>query len=856
MNIKYDHSLCEENSSIQDDLQKKNDISFESKNNFYTIVFPPPNVTGKLHIGHAWNCSVQDFLIKYNNLKGKNSLLLTGMDHAGIATQTKYEAFLRENNKFNLNEKRETNLKNLHEWVKETADVIRSQWKSLGMSLDYSRERFTLDDKSNETVNYAFVKLYEKGIIYRGWKLVNWDVKLQTAISNIEAIKKEIDSKMYYIKYFYESNNEEYLTIATTRPETIFVDECIFVNPKDNRYKDKVNKMVLNPLTLKPIPILADNYVDKNFGTGAMKCTPAHDFNDYELGIKYKLNIESCIDQNGKLNNKANQFEGYDRLEAREKIAQFLKDNNLLVKVEKIKSVVEHSERTNEIVEPLLSEQWFIKMNDYAKKIIEWQKSNNKTEFFPKKFDKMLNNWLVNVHDWCISRQLWWGHQIPAWYHNKTGEIYVGINPPKNENDYTRDNDVLDTWFSSGLWPLTLSGFKDKLNERFPTDVLVTGFDIIFFWVVRMMLFSLEFSKQMPFKDVYITGLIRDHLGRKMSKSLGNGVDPNDVIKQYGADALRLFLLSSSSPGEDLKYFPEKVEACWNFLNKLWNSFRFIKINSEGINLNNTNKLILCNFDIWILNKFKDVFNKSRKHFDKYNLLIGLRYIIDFVKNDFCNTYIELNKNRINKKDAASIYVLNLIMENILKLLFPACPFITYYLYKELPNNKTKKSIVFEKFEKINFRKKEDMIEKILSIIELIRIIRFENKLSKKDAFDVTLISKNFSLLNNKFKDEIKNILSSENINLIEIVESHNNPTHVLNQLSLIIHNNYQNNELKKEEIRKEIEFLDFEINRAKNILSNKNFVSKAPKEKVEEEKQKLNNYTNRLNEIKKQQNN
>lgn len=852
MNIKYDHLLCEESDLIQKDLQKKNDISFKAKDNFFTIVFPPPNVTGKLHIGHAWNCSVQDFLIKYNNLKGKNSLLLTGMDHAGIATQTKYEAFLRENNKFNINEKRETNLKNLHEWVKDTASIIRSQWKGLGMSLDYERERFTLDEKSNEAVNYAFVKLYEKGIIYRGLKLVNWDVKLQTAISNIEAIKKEIDSKMYYIKYYYESNKKEYLTIATTRPETIFVDECIFVNPRDNRYKNKINQKILNPLTSKAIPILSDDYVDKNFGTGAMKCTPAHDFNDYELGIKHKLNIESCINLDGKMNDKANQFKGMDRLEARVKVAQYLKDNGLLVKIEDIKSVVEHSERTNEIVEPLLSEQWFIKMDEYAKRIIKWQKSNKATVFHPKKFDKMLNNWLVNVHDWCISRQLWWGHQIPAWYHKKTGKIYVGLKPPKNESEYVRDNDVLDTWFSSGLWPLTLNGFKGKLHSRFPTDVLVTGFDIIFFWVVRMMLFSLEFSDQMPFKNVYITGLIRDSLGRKMSKSLGNGVDPNDVIKQYGADALRLFLLSSSSPGEDLKYFPEKVESCWNFLNKLWNSFRFIKMNSEGVNLDKVEKPDYSNFDIWILNKFIDVSNKSRKHFDKYNLLVGLKYVTDFVKNDFCNTYIELNKSRINKKDVASLYVLNFIMENVLKLLFPACPFITYYLYNELPNNKNKKSIVFEVFEKINFRRKENTIDKVLSIIDLIRVIRFDNKLAKKDSFEITLISKELNNQSNKVKQEIKDILLSENIKLREIIESNNKPTHILDGLSLTIHNDYQNNDLKKEELKKEIEFLEFEINRAKNILANKNFVAKAPKEKVEEEERKLKNYSDRLNEIKK----
>lgn len=852
MNIKYDHLLCEESDLIQKDLQKKNDISFKTKDNFFTIVFPPPNVTGKLHIGHAWNCSVQDFLIKYNNLKGKNSLLLTGMDHAGIATQTKYEAFLRENNKFNINEKRETNLKNLHEWVKDTASIIRSQWKGLGMSLDYERERFTLDEKSNEAVNYAFVKLYEKGIIYRGLKLVNWDVKLQTAISNIEAIKKEIDSKMYYIKYYYESNKKEYLTIATTRPETIFVDECIFVNPRDNRYKDKINQKILNPLTSKAIPILTDDYVDKNFGTGAMKCTPAHDFNDYELGIKHKLNIESCINLDGKMNDKANQFKGMDRLEARIKVAQYLKDNGLLVKIEDIKSVVEHSERTNEIVEPLLSEQWFIKMDEYAKRIIKWQKSNKATTFHPKKFDKMLNNWLVNVHDWCISRQLWWGHQIPAWYHKKTGKIYVGLKPPKNESEYVRDNDVLDTWFSSGLWPLTLNGFKGKLHSRFPTDVLVTGFDIIFFWVVRMMLFSLEFSDQMPFKNVYITGLIRDSLGRKMSKSLGNGVDPNDVIKQYGADALRLFLLSSSSPGEDLKYFPEKVESCWNFLNKLWNSFRFIKMNSEGVNLDKLEKPDYSNFDIWILNKFIDVSNKSRKHFDKYNLLVGLKYVTDFVKNNFCNTYIELNKSRINKKDVASLYVLNFIMENVLKLLFPACPFITYYLYNELPNNKNKKSIVFEVFQKINFRRKENTIDKVLSIIDLIRVIRFDNKLAKKDSFEITLISKELNNQSNKLKQEIKDILLSENIKVREIIESNNKPTHILDGLSLIIHNDYQNNDLKKEELKKEIEFLEFEINRAKNILANKNFVAKAPKEKVEEEERKLKNYSDRLNEIKK----
>ncbi|MDE5949643.1 MAG: valine--tRNA ligase, partial [Malacoplasma sp.] len=692
LNSKYDHNFCEKNFSLWNIQKKMNSKNLNASKNLFSILVPPPNITGKLHIGHALNLTIQDALIRFNLLNGKNAYWVCGMDHAGIATQTRYERYLKENKIVDNSKSREEKIKKLHTWSQQNASEIRQQWKNMGLFLDYDNEHFTFNEKSNEIVNQVFVKMYKDGLIYRSKTLVNWDTKLKTAISNIEVIKKEKETNLYFIKYLIK-DSKDFLTVATTRPETIFVDECLVINPKDERYKKYLNKTVINPFTKKELPIISDSYVDKEFGTGVMKCTPAHDFNDFELSKKYNLKIESCFNEDGTTNEKAVGFENLKIADCREKCVEFLKNNNLLIKTEKIISSIGFSERTDVVVEPIMSEQWFVKVSDYAKKIVKIQKTNNKVVFHPKKYEKLLINWLSNLNDWCISRQLWWGHQIPVWYKKNSKEIYVETKPPKNPELYTRDNDVLDTWFSSGLWPITTTDSMTKKSPKYPTDILVTAFDIIFFWVFRMMFFGLYLKKELPFKNCYITGLIRDEQNRKMSKSLGNGINPSDVIKQYGADALRLFLLSSSSPGEDFSFSEAKIKSCWSFINKLWNSFRFIEMKNKKTETKNNYKS-LSDFDKWILNKFSSTYQDFIKHFEKYNFLIAIKKLTDFVWDDFCNTYIELTKNRVENEEA-NIWVLNFILEKILILLHPICPFVTANLYDNF-SLKTNNSILEE----------------------------------------------------------------------------------------------------------------------------------------------------------------
>lgn len=840
---KYSHKECENNSQLLVEQEKKNKLARKAKDNFFSILMPPPNVTGKLHIGHAWNGTVQDCLIRYNNLAGKNSVWLAGMDHAGIATQTKYESFLRDQKK-SLPENRNEKISDLREWVKDNANWIRSQWKKMGFALDYENEMFTLDKESNKNVERVFVDLYKKNLIYRGKTLVNWDTFLQTAISNIEVIKKETDTFMYYIKYWLEDKSD-YLTVATTRPETIFVDECLVVNPKDKRFSKLVNKFALNPLTNKKIKIIADSYVDIDFGTGVMKCTPAHDFNDYEIGKKYKLPVVSCFNENGTMNEYANSFKGLTIKECRKEVVKFFESKDLLVKKEQIVSSIGYSERSNTVVEPMLSEQWFIKMDYFAKLVLDNQKTKNKVVFYPKRFENMLVKWLENVNDWCISRQLWWGHQIPAWKNIKTNEYYVDTKPPKNEKDYVRDNDVLDTWFSSGIWPMTTSYSFDKESNFFPTDVLVTAFDIIFFWVSRMIFFSLYFKKEIPFKHVYMTGLIRDEKGRKMSKSLGNGIDPNDMVDIYGADALRLFLLSSSAPGEDLSFSETKVKASWNFINKLWNSFRFVYSNDlfdKKIKKPETKNLLA--FDKWIINKFNKMKNEFDKLFKEYSFLLAIKKLTDFIWNDFCNNYLELNKKRLQDNDETFKWVLDDLIKKILILLHPICPFVTNYLYDLLPF-KNQKSIIYESnnFEKINV--KENTIDSVLQIIEFVRNYRATNNLLKKDACNLSLYSDSFKKLSKDQINEVVNIFAYENINL-NLFNSSNDikPNLTTSTYSVVLEfeNKSDSKDVEQEisNIKKEIEKTDFEINRCNSMLNNQNFISKAPKEKIDLEKQKL----------------
>lgn len=856
LNTKYNHLLTETEliDKMFDVQQKLNIEALQSKNPF-SILLPPPNVTGKLHIGHAWNLTIQDCLIRYNILHGKKSYWICGMDHAGIATQTKYENSLREKNQYNPDEDRNTKIKKLYDWTQTNANHIRNQWKKMGLCLDYDNEWFTLQEKSNKVVNETFVRLYNDKLIYRAKKLVNWDTQLKTAISNIEVIKKDTQSKMYTIKYYIENTNK-FLSVATTRPETIFVDECLVVNPEDERYKDIIGKKVFNPLTSKTIPIIADEYVDKSFGTGVMKCTPAHDFNDYELGIKYNLNVVSCFNEDGTTNEHAKGFENLTIKECRNKVVKYFKEHDLLIKEEDVISNIGFSERTGTVVEPMMSYQWFVSMKEYADKIIENQKTSNKVTFYPNKFEKMLINWLKNINDWCISRQLWWGHQIPVWYKNNSDEIYVGLTPPQNEKEYTRDNDVLDTWFSSGLWPITTS---NALNEKhpncFPTDVLVTAFDIIFFWVSRMIFFSLYLKNEIPFKNVYITGLIRDSLNRKMSKSLGNGIDPNDVVEQYGADSLRLFLLSSSSPGEDLSYSEQKVKSAWSFINKIWNSFRFLEMNEEGFVFDvNKKPNNFSLFDKWILNEFTLMVDSYKKQFSKYNFLVGIKKLVDFTWDSLCNTYIEFNKYRKEDKQTY-LWVLNYLLINVLILLHPICPFVTNNLYesKEFKNKKSSILLETSEFEKWNF-KDVDNIKNVLLIINKIRTFNFDNKITKNQIVDILVLNQDKQLY--KFDSEIIKILNQAKINVIENTNIDSKPDFIESDFLIYITNKdnllSSNNSLDKEKIMEEIKKLEAEIARCDGMLNNERFMSKAPESKIKEEKEKREKYSIKLEATKK----
>ncbi|MDE6472881.1 MAG: valine--tRNA ligase, partial [Ureaplasma sp.] len=552
---------------------------FTNKKSF-SIILPPPNVTGHLHLGHAWDTSYQDMLIRYKKLRGYNTFWVPGTDHAGIATQTKFEKHLKETENLTRDEiGREKFLDKLWDWKESQANFIRSQWKKLGLSLAYKYEKFTMDADVNLAVNKVFVDLFKKGLIYQKKKIVNWDPILKTAISNIEVVYKTTKSKMYYLKYWTE-NKSEYIIVATTRPETMFGDVCLVANPDDERYLKYKNTKFINPANNELLPIIYDDYIDKEFGTGIMKCTPAHDFNDNELAIKHNLEFINILNENGTMNEIANEYNGFDRFECRNKLIEKLQQQNLVEKIEDIENNIGYSERTNVIVEPYMSNQWFVKMKPLADEIIKIQNSNNKVEFVPNRFNNTLLTWLENIDDWCISRQLWWGHQIPIWYNKHNNEIYCDVKEPIDKENWVRDESVLDTWFSSGLWPLVTLNWPNTNNKIFkkffPTDVLVTGYDIIFFWVSRMLTMSQENQNSIPFKEVLIHGLIRDEQGRKMSKSLGNGIDPMDVIDEYGADSLRLFLTSSSTLGEDLNYSNTKVASNWNFLNKLWNGYRYI----------------------------------------------------------------------------------------------------------------------------------------------------------------------------------------------------------------------------------------------------------------------------------------
>jgi len=821
----------------------------------FCIVIPPPNVTGKLHIGHAWDGTLQDLVIRYKHLKGFDTLWVPGSDHAGIATQAKVEAKLREQGISRYDLGREKFLEVTWDWKKEYHGYIQDQWAKLGLSLDYSKERFTLDEGLSNAVKKVFVDLYNKGLIYQGYRIINWDPVQRTALSNIEVIYEETESKMYYFKYYLEDKSD-FLTVATTRPETMFGDTCVVVNPNDKRYKSWVGKKVINPANDELLPIIADEYVDVEFGTGAMKCTPAHDPNDYLLGKKYGFENIVVMNDNGTMNEKAGKYNKQDRFECRNNLVNDIDEKGLLVKIEKHINQVGYSERSHAIVEPYLSKQWFVKMKPLAEQALANQQTKNKVKFYPGRFEKIYTNWMNNVEDWCISRQLWWGHRIPAWYHKDTKEMYVGIEPPKDIENWNQDEDVLDTWFSSALWPFSTLNWPDTNNELFkryfPTDCLITGYDIIFFWVSRMMFQSLEFTKNIPFKNCLIHGLIRDSQGRKMSKSLGNGVDPIQVINEYGCDALRYFLTTNSAPGQDLRFSDEKVNSARNFINKIWNASRFVMMNlGQDFKAEEIELEYASIYDLDILKKLNKTIRILDESMDKYEFVVAGQALYNFVWDDFCSSYIEMAKIALNSDNEKSKKVckntLHLVLKSIIIMLHPYIPFVTEEIYQGLRNDENacllkecSWPIVNKAYDKFD----SSTVEYIDSIIKTIRTMKNEKGIAPNKKISLKLFSSNKELLDSIQSNEtyLSRFCFAEHVDYLEKANSEENGiTYVIKEVTLFIPTGdliNVNEEILK--LEKEIERINSEIARGENMLNNENFVAKAPEAKIELERNKL----------------
>lgn len=823
----------------------------------FCIVIPPPNVTGKLHLGHAWDTTLQDIIARYKRLKGYDMLWLPGMDHAGIATQAKVDERLKKEGISRYDIGREKFLDRAWEWKEEYASHIRQQWAKMGLSLDYSRERFTLDEGLSHAVRKIFVDLYNDGLIYRGERIINWDPKAKTALSNIEVIHKEIEGAMYTFKYKVVETGQ-ILNVSTTRPETMFGDVCVCVHPDDLRYTDVIGKHVINPANGDELPIIADSYIDIEFGTGAMKCTPAHDPNDFLIGEKYKLPKIICMNPDGTMNECCGEFKDMDRFECRKALVKKIEAEGNLVSIEKHMHQVGHSERTDVIVEPYLSKQWFVKMKPLAEEVLKHQENpEEKINFYPLRFEKTFNQWLENIEDWCISRQLWWGHRIPAWYHKDSGEVYVGYEDPKDIENWIQDEDVLDTWFSSALWPFSTLGWPentDDLNRYFPNDVLVTGYDIIFFWVARMAFQSRYAMHSRPFKDVLIHGLVRDAQGRKMSKSLGNGIDPMEVIDKYGCDSLRFFLTTNSTPGQDLRFITEKVEAAWNFINKIWNASRFVCMNLDAdFSIDQLDLSQASMIDKWILKRLNETIESVSANMDKYEFALVGNELTSFVWDDFCSWYIELCKANLNSEDAAIRNAVKstlvTVLSAIVRLLHPFMPFVTEEIYLSIPH----------RFESINLETWPNLIdvamsdEEMSSVNELITMIQAVREIKTaynlKPSADVNIIIKAADGTLRPCDDKINAILNkmchafwiNEDSSEEVVTRTILNGTLSI-QLSDVI-----NVEEEIAKCEKEIERLKKEIARAEGMLANPNFTNKAPAAKVDAEREKLAGYTQQL---------
>ena len=865
---KYDASAVEAgryDKWVQEDRFKP---SGNDKARPYSIVIPPPNVTGKLHLGHAWDTTLQDMLIRQKRMQGFDTLWVPGMDHAGIATQAKVEQRLAEQGVSRYDLGREKFIDQVWDWKNEYATTIKSQWGKMGLSLDYSRERFTLDEGLSEAVRKVFVTLYEKGLIYRGEYIINWDPKARTALSDIEVIHQDDEGAFYHVKYpfvdedvTYDGHN--YIEIATTRPETMFGDVAVAVHPSDERYKALVGKKVLVPLVGREIPIIADEYVDPEFGSGMVKITPAHDPNDFGVGNRHDLERINTMNDDASMNERAGKYVGMDRFDARKAIVADLEAAGWMLNIEPIVHSVGHSERTGVPVESRLSTQWFVKMQPLAEQALDMQKSDDRVNFYPPRFEDTFTRWMDNIHDWVISRQLWWGHQIPAWYHKQTGEMYVGMEAPEDIENWEQDADVLDTWFSSALWPFSTMGWPDEdsadFKRYFPNNTLVTGYDIIFFWVARMMFQSKEFTGRRPFNNVLIHGLIRDEQGRKMSKSLGNGIDPMDVIEKYGADALRWFLATGSTPGLDVRFSYTKMDAAWNFINKIWNASRYVIMNlSDDTKAELPADLTgLSLADKWILSRLNDTIGSVTKNFEKFEFGEAGRALYNFIWNDFADWYIEMTKETLNGSDEAAKQnvqaVLAYVLDNTLRLLHPIMPFVTEAIWQEMPHEGD--SIVVAAYPEVKPELTDATAEadfqSLTDLIKAVRTIRTEANAPMSTEIDVLIktADENLQRIFAENADYINRFVKPKTLEIAADVQA---PALAMTQIisgAEIFVPLAELIDLDEEMTRLQGEIKKFagEVKRAEGKLGNEKFVNNAPEAVVAEEREKLADWQAKL---------
>ena len=824
----------------------------------YTIVIPPPNITGILHIGHILNNTLQDIYIRYKRMMGFNACWVPGIDHASISTESKVVAMLKEQGITKDDISREEYLKYCYEWKEKYGGIIFQQLRKIGVSCDWQRERFTMDNHYYKKVIEAFVKLYKEGLIYRGYRMVNWDPASKSAISDEEVFYKEVQGKLWYFKYPVK-DSAEFVVVATTRPETMLGDTGIAVNPEDDRYKHLIGKTIILPIVGREIPIFADEYVDKEFGTGAVKVTPAHDVNDYEMGKRHNLEFVNIFNEDATTNgNVPKEFQEIDRYEVRKKVVARLDELSLLHKTEDYTNKVGYSQRGNVPIEPYLSEQWFMKMDELCKPALD-AVQKGKVKFHPEHWTKTYEHWMNNIRDWCISRQLWWGHRIPVWYHKTTKEIYCEVDPPKDIVNWHQEDDVLDTWASSWLWAQDV--FTDKRDQKYyyPTDLLVTAPDIIFFWVARMIIAGLHFMKEIPFKDVYFTSLVRDTQGRKMSKSLGNSPDPLDLIDEYGADALRFTMTYISPLGQDVLFSSEMVEIGRNFANKMWNAGRFLLMNAQNIPLNPALKDKHIDFtDRWIMSRFQSTLKELNDGLDKFEVNNGSKIVYSYVWNDFCDWYIELAKNRLyqgtEEVKSAVLTRAVLLYEEMLKLVHPFMPFITEEIWQLLDEREDGESIStssFPKFDnKLIDKKAEEEIVFVQEVVSAIRNIRGEMNLPPSKQINVFLKTEKVT------EEQVRYIKSLVRINDLKFDANITKPkasaSAVVKGCDIFIPlEGLIDLNVERSRIEKEITRLSSSLETVKKKLSNEGFVSKAPAEVLERERTKLADWEKALDKLK-----